>query len=246
MIRLRPIARAILDAVLPPLCLSCKAMVSEPGALCAACWEKLDFLGAPHCACCGHPFTLDAGPDALCGVCSRSHPAFRRARAVFRYGDESKALVLRLKHADRTDTAPAFGRWMARGAGELLRDADLLAPVPLHRWRLFRRRFNQSAMLALAIGQAGAKPVEPDLLVRRRATQPQGHLSRAGRARNVQGAFALRPGAQALVADRTILLVDDVLTTGATVEECARVLLRAGASAVDVITLARVVLTDPQ
>lgn len=246
MFQARRFGRTLLDAILPPLCLSCKAVVAEPGTLCAACWERMDFLGAPHCACCGHPFELDAGPGALCGACSAARPAYRRARAVFRYGEDSKQLVLRLKHADRTDTAPAFGRWMARSAAELVQDADLVAPVPLHRWRLFRRRFNQAALLAQAVGAVSGRRVVPDLLIRRRATVPQGHMSRSGRERNVKGAFALRPGAEKLVAGGNILLVDDVLTTGATVGECARVLLRAGAASVDVVTLARVVLADPQ
>ena len=154
----------------------------------------------------------------------------------------SRALVLGFKHGDRTHGAPAYGRWMARAGAELLREADLVVPVPLHWLRLFRRRYNQAALLAQAVARTAGVPVAVDLLARRRPTPSQGHLSAmAARRRNVRGAFAVRPGRAELVKDRRIVLVDDVLTTGATAESCARTLLRAGAAAVDVLVLARVV-----
>lgn len=239
---LRRVLRVVVDAVLPPLCLCCGIQVGEPGTLCPDCWSKLDFLGPPCCDACGHPFELDPGEAAWCGACARSRPEFRRARAVFRYDDASRPLVLRFKHADRTEAAPAFARWMARAGASLLAEADLVVPVPLHRWRLLTRRYNQAALLANALGRLAAVPVAPDLLVRRRRTPPQGYLGREARERNVKGAFAVRPAKLHLVHGRTVLLVDDVLTTGATVGECARVLLKAGAAAVDVVTLGRVVM----
>jgi ComF family protein len=168
---------------------------------------------------------------------------FDRARAAFAYDDASRRLILPFKHADRTQATPWFGRWLARAAGELAADADIVAPVPLHRWRLFRRRYNQAALIALALAREAARPAIPDLLLRRRATRSQGRLSRAGRARNVAGAFAVNERHSARVTGRRVLLVDDVMTTGATVEACADVLKRAGAAAVDVATLARVVRT---
>lgn len=233
-------ARA-LDAVLPPRCLRCGVTVDGVGALCPDCWSQMAFLGAPHCACCGYPFEFEMAPGALCAACMRERPAFDRARAVLRYDEASRDLVLAFKHADRTDGAPAYGRWLARAGAELLPEVDLIAAVPLHWSRLFARRYNQAALLALALGRATGLPAVPDLLARGRRTPSQGRLSAAARARNVAGAFTVRPRRRAALAGRRVLLVDDVLTTGATAEACARVLRRAGAAAVDVLTLARVV-----
>ncbi|MBI5162641.1 MAG: ComF family protein [Magnetospirillum sp.] len=240
----RHLLRLAVDAVLPPLCLSCGAMVAEPGALCAACWERIAFLAPPHCAVCGHPFAPPMEAEALCASCVATAPPFARARAVFRYDESSKALVLRLKHADRLEGAPAFARWMARAGAELLADAELLVPVPLHRWRLLARRYNQAAVLANELGRLAEATVIPDLLLRRRATPAMGHLGREQRKSNVRGAFAVAPRWCERVAGRRVLLIDDVFTTGATVGECAKVLTRAGASGVDVLTLGRVVLGE--
>ncbi len=165
---------AILDAVLPARCLGCGIGVEAQGSLCHACWGALTFIGSPHCAVCGHPFEYDIGTDTLCGACMRRPPLFDRARAVLRYDEASRPLILGFKHGDRTEAAPAFGRWLARAGGELLDGADLLAPVPLHWTRLFGRRFNQAALLTQAIGRISCVSVVPDLLVRRRRTPSQG------------------------------------------------------------------------
>jgi ComF family protein len=234
--------RMAVDAVLPPLCLSCGSLVSEPGALCPECWGKVGFLAAPLCQCCGTPFEVELGPDALCGRCMDEPPVWRKARAVFRYEEASKPLVLRFKHADRIEGAPAFARWMARAGADLLAEADLLVPVPLHPLRLLARRYNQAAVLANALGKLAGRRVEPDALIRKRRTPVQGQLTREERRRNVKGAFAVRPRRLAALQGKTILLIDDVLTTGATAGECARVLTKAGAASVDVLTLGRVVL----
>ena len=233
----------MLDIVLPPRCLKCGATVDAVGALCADCWPAVAFLAPPQCAACGLPFEFDLGPDALCGACAGERPVFARARAAFRYDDGSKDLILRFKHADRTDSAPAFARWMARAGAALLADADLIVPVPLHWLRLFMRRYNQAALLASALGGLSGKPAVNDLLLRRRRTPSQGGLGALGRQRNVAGAFAVDPRRRPLLQDKRVLLVDDVLTTGATVSACTSALLRAGAGAVDVLTLARVVRT---
>ncbi len=235
------LARSALNAVLPARCMLCGAMVAEDGALCAACWDGLHFLAPPACACCGYPFEYEVPSESLCAACQRRLPQFDRARAVFAYDDASRSLILSFKHADQTHQAPAFGRWLARAGTALVADADLLVPVPLHRWRLFVRRFNQAALLAYALGRESGKPVAADLLRRRRWTRSQGRMSRTARIRNVRGAFAVREEWRERLRGARILLLDDVQTTGATVEECARVLKRAGATRVDVLTLARVI-----
>ena len=243
--RLRRAAGTLLDAVLPPRCLACGEVVAGDGSLCPACWSNLAFIAPPYCACCGLPFAFEVAPDALCGACVGRDPAFGRARAALRYDDTSRALVLAFKHGDGTHAAPALGRWMVQAAGELLQDCDLLVPVPLHRWRLFRRRYNQSALLAQIMGRQAQKPVA-SLLRRHRATPSQGGLSRAGRQDNVRGAFSVADGRKPALRGKAVLLVDDVLTTGATAEACARSLMKAGAGRVDMITLARVVRPVPE
>jgi ComF family protein len=234
-------AGAVLDAVLPPRCLKCGEIVESQGALCAGCWSGLNFLSPPCCACCGYPFEFDLGVGALCGACSVSRPVFERARAVFRYDDASRDLILSFKHADRTDGAPAFAQWLARAGADLIAEADLIVPVPLHWSRLFSRRFNQAALLAFALGKRTNKPVEALALKRRRATETQGHKGRLARFRNIKGAIAADPRRAVAVRGKRVLLIDDVVTTGATASACTKALLGAGAKAVDVLALAQVV-----
>lgn len=242
---LRPLVSGVLtrglDAVLPPRCLKCGMVVVAQGALCPSCWQGLSFLSPPGCACCGQPFDFDLGPGALCGACTQAPPAFDRARSVLRYDEASRDLILAYKHADRTSLTPAFAAWLKRAGDELLRDADLIVPVPLHWSRLFGRRYNQAALLAIALGELSGKAVVPDLLIRRRATRKQGHLGRLARQRNVAGAFALHPRRLADAVGKRVLLIDDVITTGATVTNCAKVLHHGGATAIDVLALARVI-----
>ncbi len=241
-----PLLSRALDALLPPRCMACGTLVDAPGRLCADCWGAADFLAPPLCAACGLPFELaeEAGDGCLCGACLRAPPPFARARAVLRYGGPAREMVLAFKHADRTEMAPAFALWMARSGAELLGEAEVVVPVPLHWRRLFLRRYNQSAMLAVALGRLSGLPTAVSALARGRYTPSQGSRGRAARARNVRGAFAVPERQRHLVAGRRVLLVDDVLTSGATVGECARVLRRAGAESVDVLTLARVVLAE--
>jgi len=234
-------ATAALDLLLPPRCLGCGAIVDRQGTLCSICWRGVGFIGPPMCACCGLPFEIAAGPGALCGACVATPPVYARARAAVVYDDGSRSLTLGFKHGDRLHAAAPFARWMVHAGAELLADADLIVPVPLHPWRLFRRRYNQSALLARAVSRMSGVPLAVDAVVRRRRTPSQGGLNRRQRALNVRGAFRVRHGAIATVAGRRVILVDDVLTTGATVGACARALLSAGAVSVDVLTLARVV-----
>jgi len=236
--------RRVLDALLPPRCLGCGTIVDDPGTLCLPCWSKTQFIAAPHCDRCGLPFELAedaAGPVVTCAACIADPPRFDRARSAMRYDDQARGLVLKFKHADATHAAPGYAKWMLRAGAAMIEDGDLIAPVPLHRWRLLWRRYNQAALLAHAIGRAAEKPVIADLLVRRRATPSQGRMGRGQRFQNVAGAFAVKPAYADRIKGQRVLLIDDVMTTGATVEECAKVLKRAGAAGVDVLTLARVV-----
>lgn len=240
---IRSTVRRAVDIVLPPRCLGCGVLVGEPGAVCPACWGGIDFIAPPMCRCCGLPFDYDEGADAVCGDCARHQPLYGRARSAMVYNDASRRLVLAFKHADRIDAAPAWGDWLARAGADLLADADLLVPVPLHRRRLIARRYNQAALMAQALGRISGLPVSIDALRRVRATPSQGRLNRSQRARNVAGAFAARDSRRNALRGAHVLLVDDVLTTGATLTACIRPLLHAGAANVDVLTLARVTRT---
>ncbi|MDE1986711.1 MAG: ComF family protein [Alphaproteobacteria bacterium] len=244
----RRAGRQVLDILYPPVCIGCREQVSEPGALCPDCWQALHFLDGPVCAVCGLPFEVDPGSEMLCAACHAHPPAFDKARAVLRYDDTSSRPVLALKYADRLDLVPAFGRWLERAGRELLAGSDLLVPVPLHRIRLWRRRYNQAAELARALSRLGGIAANPLALSRIRATPSQGDMpSASARRRNVRGAFTVQDKYKPVVVGKRILLVDDVLTTGATASACAKALKRAGANKVFVLALARVVrpLADP-
>ena len=231
----------LLDTILPPRCLSCRESVDRQGNLCPACWRALTFISPPVCERCGLPFEVAALSGSLCGVCIGTPPPYRQARAALIYDEASRRLVLGLKYGDQTYAAQSYGAWLVRCGAALLADADLLVPVPLHPWRLFRRRYNQAALLAQATHRFTGVPHLPDLLMRRRATPTQGGLGVSGRRRNVLGAFQVRPRLQKRVRTARVVLIDDVMTTGATVAECTKVLMRAGAERVDVLTLARAV-----
>ncbi len=234
----RSAARLLLDSLLPPQCLACNAVVAAPGSLCADCFGRVDFIAPPLCERCGTPFEGAVIDDLVCGACLKDPPAFSRARAAFVYAEDSRALVLKLKHGDRTDAAVHLARWLQRAGAELVASCDVMVPVPLHRWRLLMRTYNQAALLANALGRLAGKPVAPDALVRTRSTPSQGKLHRNERQRNVARAFAVKsPNA---IAGRRVLLIDDVLTSGATANACSRALLEAGAREVDVLVLARV------
>ncbi|MEL0107672.1 MAG: ComF family protein [Rhodospirillaceae bacterium] len=236
----------LLDLLYPPQCLKCGAIVESADTLCISCWQTVTFMTPPWCDACGIMLEFDSGPGGLCAACARQLPVFARARSVFAYDDDSKAMILSFKYRDRTDNAPAYARWLARAGADLLEDADLLAPVPLHWSRLCWRRYNQSALLASALSQETQIAVLPDLLVRRRRTASLGAMSPSRRRRTLKGAIRLRSSYRDRVTGNRILLIDDVLTTRSTAQACARALLRAGASAVDVLTLARVKRPLPQ
>jgi ComF family protein len=236
----RAIFGRALDVALPTLCPACREPVGGNG-LCAPCWSKLSLIARPYCERLGIPFAYDPGPGVLSMQAITDPPAYHRARAAVRFDDVARALVHALKYGDRLDLAPTMGRWMARAGLELLAEADALVPVPLHWRRLWMRRFNQSALLARSIGEASGVAIADGALKRVKATQQQVGLSQAERALNVQGAFRVAADRKAEVAGRRLILIDDVLTSGATSDACARALLRAGAKSVDLLVFARVV-----
>ena len=237
---LRATLRVAADVALPQLGAACREPVDGPG-LCSACWGKLSFIAPPYCERLGIPFPFDGGPGLLSMEAIADPPAYDRARAAVRYDDIAKKLVHSLKYGDRLDLAPMMGRWMATAGRNLVAEADAIVPVPLHWRRQWARRFNQSALLGEIIAKASGRPVMYGALKRVKATPHQVGLDKSGRAQNVQGAFRVPPGGKAEVAGRRLVLVDDVLTSGATVDACARALLRGGAAAVDVLVFARVV-----
>ncbi|HVY02299.1 MAG TPA: ComF family protein [Caulobacterales bacterium] len=229
------------DLIWPPRSLLSERIVSRPGVIEPELWARLTFLSAPCCARCGFPFELDAGPDALCGACAAEPPAFDRARAALAYDDLSRTLVLDIKRGARRDGLRAYAAWMRLAGAELIEQADVLIPTPLHWTRLVGRRFNQAAWLAQALGGLCAKPVDLFALRRVKRRRSQAGLNAGQRRRNVTGAFAAAKSGGSRLNGKNVVLVDDVFTTGATAEACARALKRAGARRVDVLTLARVV-----
>lgn len=238
--------RALLDLLLPPRCVACDASVDAPGLLCSDCFRKTGFITEPFCTRCGVPFANAAlgGLEHLCPACRATPPVFRYARAALRYDTQGRRLILPFKHADRTELASVLAPHMARAGAALLRDADLLVPVPLHRGRLFRRRYNQAALLAQAVARIADRPAVPDALRRDRATASLGEKSATERTAEVAGAFAVRPSRAKQIVGKQVLLIDDVMTSGATANACADVLLAAGATSVDVLVAARV--PDPR
>lgn len=233
----------MLSQILPSRCAVTGDIVAEQGMLSPAGWQSLTFIAPPFCRTCGVPFaftdpTLN-GTDMLCPDCTETPPPFAAARAALVYDSSSRDLILRFKHADQTQLAVTFAPMLARCGGDILKDADMIVPVPLHRWRLLRRRYNQSALLAAALGRECGVRCVPDALHRLRATPPQGHKRAKDRAANVRKAFTLNPGLD--ISGKKVVLVDDVYTTGATARECTRALNDAGAAGVYVLSVARVV-----
>lgn len=238
-------AKSAMDTVFPPRCFSCEELTGAQGGLCTACWEGITFISAPLCARCGVPFPYGMGAEsAECMPCLTSAPPYAKARAVFSYDDGSRRLITRYKYNDRTHATPMYAAWLARAGAELLAEVDVIIPVPLHRWRLLRRRYNQSALLAAGLARQTKKPVRMTALLRTRHTPQQVGLTREQRRQNVEDAFAVPSRELEKIMGKTVLLVDDVLTTGATLESCTRALLDAGVSTVYVLTLGRTVDDD--
>lgn len=234
-------AQKLLDMVLPPRCVVSGKEVDRQGMLAPEVWSSLRFIAAPQCATCGLPFEYEVEDTTICGGCIETEPAFTSARSALVYDDGSRDLVLRFKHADQVHSVLAFLPWLKQAGGQMLVNADYLVPVPLHRWRLLKRRYNQAAIIAWTLGREMKKQTIPDALLRVRATASQGHLRAKEREANVKKAFAVNPRHAGRLAGKSIVLVDDVYTTGSTVNECTKALLKAGVREVHVLTLARVV-----
>ena len=237
---LSQIAKHALDAVFPPRCACCAEFVMDEGGLCAACWGETDFIRGLACDCCGLPLPgeVEQAP-ALCDHCAASPPPWARGRAVFLYTGKGRDMVLALKN-DRHLLAKPLARWLAAAAAPLIHDGMLVAPVPLHRKRFFERRDNQSALLSQRIAAAHGLEHIPDLLARPQPTASQGGKSAAERAANLSGAICVTPRFEGAIQGREILIVDDVLTSGATLSACAEACRAGGAGNVSVAVLARV------
>ncbi|MCA0422047.1 MAG: ComF family protein [Proteobacteria bacterium] len=235
--------RRTLDIVYPAHCPGCGAGTAEPGTLCGTCWHEVSFIARPYCERLGIPFSVDIGGTLLSPAAIAEPPVFGRARAVALHEGHARAFVHRLKFSDRLDLAQPMGRMMAAAGRELIDGADAIIPVPLHWTRLMWRRFNQSQALAEAVGTASGLPVMAGALIRKKRTPQQIGLTRNQRIANLQGAFGVTERARMQLRGKALILVDDVHTTGATLNAAARVLLRAGAERVDVLTFTKV--ADP-
>lgn len=231
--------KRLLNLFFPPQCLVCEALVPTHGTLCTECWNNVPFISAPMCACCGLPLEFAVDETTLCGECLREHPPYSRARAAFVYNDTSRAMVLKLKYQDDTYLAPIFAGWLKSAGAELIAASDAIIPVPLHYWRMVSRRYNQSLLLARLLAKNTGLPLMADGLKRIRATPQQTGLTYPQRKKNVSGAFAVPPKQLRMLQGKSILLIDDVMTTGATLAACTQTLIKAGAGQVNVLTLAR-------
>ncbi len=230
--------KALLNWILPPLCLSCGEIVQDKAGLCPDCWGKINFIAPPFCDLCGIPLAFASGLPAFCDYCNNNTPIWDKARSAFVYNQDSSSAIIRFKHTDKIWLAPEFARLMLKAGQDILNEADILAPVPLHWLRLFRRGYNQSALLAQEICKISGHKFLPYLLQRTRKTPTQGQLSRAQRLLNLENAIRVNPRQQAQLKDKNIVIIDDVRTTGATLEECCKTLKKSGANKIFALTLA--------
>lgn len=233
---LRGTMRRMLDLIYPPQCMACEAATADPHALCAACWAGMALISPPYCDRLGTPFPADYGPGLLSPAAIADPPRFDRGRAAALHKGAARDLVSRLKYGERLDLALVMARMMAQAGRDILADADVIVPVPMHRLRLWRRRYNQAALLAGVIGKQAGIPVVPDAILRIRRTRAQVGLRRAERQRNLAGAFRFNEARRPGIEGRNVVLVDDVRTTGATLNANAHILRKAGAARIDVLT----------
>ena len=232
--------RTTIDILLPPRCLATGEIVDAQGMVSPTIWPQLQFIEAPFCKTCGIPFSFEIANDALCAACMDREPAFDSSRSAVVYNDASRKMILSFKYGDRLHAVDTFTPWMIRAGQELIDHADFIIPVPLHNKRLRERRFNQSALLAQAVAKRSGKAYIPNLLQRTRHTIPQQGLNYKERGKNVHGAFGVNKDHLETIKGKTILLIDDVFTSSATLNECARIMKQAKANIINVLTIARV------
>ncbi len=236
----RQMFRAAIDGIYPPSCTGCGRQTAEPGALCGACWNSIKFISKPYCEIYGTPFSTELGDGMISARAIADPPPYKRSRAAAAYQGLALRFVHGLKFQDRQDNAAWMAGWMARAAPELLAEADVIVPVPLHWQRMVSRRFNQSALLAQKLAIGADKPFAPLALKRIKPTITQRGLTAKERDANVKRAFIVPENQAIAVQGRRVLLIDDVITTGSTVAEATKALLKAGASHVDVLAFAMV------
>lgn len=236
-----PLLHAGMNLLFPPRCLSCSKMVDSPYQFCPDCFSQLQFIAEPHCDHCGLPFEYDLGDDAICGMCMQEPPLYTQAHAAFHYNEFSRSMVTRFKYSDHTNRLPGYAQLLARAGTSIIAKSDAIVPVPLHPKRMLQRKYNQAALLSHGLSDICSLPVWPDALLRIKDTPPQASLSRNERLTNVKGAFRTNHAYASQLSGASILLVDDVMTTGATLSACTKMLLGASAKAVYVLTLARTV-----
>ena len=241
---MREAIQTAVSLLYPPRCLGCGDLVESDFGLCGPCWRDTPFIGGLVCDACGAPLPgEDTGP-VQCDDCLASPRPWVQGRAALLYRGQARRLVLGLKHGDRADMARPAGVWLARAARPLLRDRMIIAPVPLHRTRLLRRRYNQSALLVQALARETVLPYCPDLLIRTQRTETQDGKSVEARQTNLDGAISVHLGRRHRLAGRPVLIVDDVMTSGATFAACTEAALAGGATQVFVLALARVTRED--
>lgn len=237
--KIKPVANRLLDIIYPPRCIMCMGNVHENGNICATCWGDVNFISDPQCELCGFPFDFDTQIELICAGCMKEKPRFAKARAVFLYDDASRKMITSFKYNDRTENRTAYARWMARVGADMLKDADILVPVPIHFGKLFLRKYNQAGILAQELVKISGGRCILNALIRKRYTKTQAGFNRNLRFKNIKGAFAVNQKHLSKLQNKKILLIDDVITTGATAEECTKILLKAGVAKVEVLTLAK-------
>lgn len=235
------LGQKLLNFLLPPLCPFCRTLVSENKTVCAPCWSQIQFISAPYCPQCAKPFEFgSAANDLKCAKCLVTPPSYQATRVAFKYDDFSRKLILSFKHHDAIHLGPLLAQWMYGGGKDILTDADFLVPVPLHWTRLLKRGYNQAAILSKELSKLSGIPTKLKVLKRPRRTPTQGSLTPKQRQDNVRNAFKVPPSTLSQIRGKTLVLIEDVITTGATLNSCAKTLLKAGAKEVRVIAVGRV------
>ncbi len=238
---IKSICSFFLDKLLPPQCSRCSCRTADSHKLCGDCWEKIRFLDNPQCQLCGWPFEFETKDHFLCADCSRQPPLFTKGRSALQYDDITRHMIIKFKHGDGVYLSKTFATLMKKASGDVFEEADILMPIPLHRWRLFRRGYNQSALLVKNLAKLSKIPAAYHVLCRHKSTKSQEGLSRKERLMNMRNVFCVPEKKKRLVQNKVIVLIDDVWTTGATLTEACRTLLSCGAREVRVLTLARVI-----